>query len=380
MTAPTTRATGTRLAHLDRLKVLLVALIIAAHGVLGYCGVDDVWPYQRLQEVRLGPVADAVVSVVALFGALFLMGLFLLVSGLLAAASIERKGAARFARDRLLRLGVPFAVWVLGVWPLTLVTMYRVVGRDTDYARMLVDSRLDTGPMWFVEILLLLSLGYAGWWHVAGRPAAVRPAPVRGRELAALVVVLAVATFLVRLVFPFQSGEWAHLNLWEWPQYVVLFGLGTVAARRGGLQPVPERLRRGCGIGALAATGGVVFLFVLVEALHVPLEDFGSGWRWPSALLCVVEATLAVCASVWLLAAAQRWLDRPMGRCWRTCSRSAYAAFVVQGPVLVALALVLRPVAAHAEAKAVVVAGLGLLVSFALGLLLVRLRPVGGVL
>jgi hypothetical protein len=132
--------------------------------------------YQQSQEVRLGPVADAVASVAALF----LMGLFLLVSGLLAAGSIERKGTARFARDRLLRLGVPFVVWVLGVWPLTLVALYRVVGHDTDYARMLVDSRLDTGPMWFVEILLLLSLGYAAWRRVAGRPAAERPAPVEG--------------------------------------------------------------------------------------------------------------------------------------------------------------------------------------------------------
>src|SRR5689334_13113336 len=125
MTTPTARPTRTRLAHLDRLKVLLVASIIAAHGALGYCGVADVWPYQRLQEVRLGPVTDAVVSVVALFGTLFTMGLFLLVSGLLAEASIERRGAASFARDRLLRLGVPFAVWVFGVWPLTLVTLYR---------------------------------------------------------------------------------------------------------------------------------------------------------------------------------------------------------------------------------------------------------------
>jgi hypothetical protein len=235
MTAPTTRPTRTRLDHLDRLKVLLVGLIIVAHGILGYCGVGDVG-------------------------------------------------------------------------------------------------------------------------------------------------VLAVATFLMRLVFPFQSGEWAHLNLWEWPQYVALFGLGTVAARRGGPQPVPDGVRRCCGIGALAATGGVVFLFALGEALHVPLDAFGSGWRWPSALLCLVEATLAVCASVWLLAAAQRWLDRPMGRGWRASSRAGYAAFVVQGPVLVALALALRPVAAPAEARAVVVAGLGLVVSFALGLLLLRLHPVRNVL
>ena len=44
VTAPTTRLTPARLAHLDRLTVLLVALVIAAHGILGYFGVEDVWP------------------------------------------------------------------------------------------------------------------------------------------------------------------------------------------------------------------------------------------------------------------------------------------------------------------------------------------------
>ena len=40
-------------------------------------------------------------------GVLFAMGLFFLISGLVTLGSLARKGPKDFARDRLVRLGVP---------------------------------------------------------------------------------------------------------------------------------------------------------------------------------------------------------------------------------------------------------------------------------
>jgi fucose 4-O-acetylase-like acetyltransferase len=45
------------------------------------------------------------------------MGLFFLISGLVTPNSISRKGPRTFARDRLIRLGVPLVVWTLVIWP-----------------------------------------------------------------------------------------------------------------------------------------------------------------------------------------------------------------------------------------------------------------------
>jgi hypothetical protein len=70
------RVSGTRLAHLDRLKTVLVAVIIVAHGLLGYCAIDDVWPYQPVREVGLSPITEAAVELAVLPGVLFTMGLF----------------------------------------------------------------------------------------------------------------------------------------------------------------------------------------------------------------------------------------------------------------------------------------------------------------
>lgn len=74
---------GERVAYLDKLKLLLVAVIIAGHGALGYGDLENAWPYQDIQEVRLGAVSNITLSAVVIPAVLFAMGLFFLVSGLL---------------------------------------------------------------------------------------------------------------------------------------------------------------------------------------------------------------------------------------------------------------------------------------------------------
>jgi len=133
----------------------------------------------------------------------------------------------------------------------------------------------------------------------------------------------------VRLGFPLLSFQVAHLNLWQWPQYVALFWFGTVAARHGWLDAVPGRLRRGCGVAALLGVVGLGALFGVTSLAGVAPEAFAGGWNWPAAALAAVEATLAVGASVWLLGEAQRHLSRPAGPLARVLGRASYAAFVL---------------------------------------------------
>ena len=49
-------ASGRRL-YLDNLKVVLIAAIIAIHGILGYDGFLEVWSYADVREVTLAALA-----------------------------------------------------------------------------------------------------------------------------------------------------------------------------------------------------------------------------------------------------------------------------------------------------------------------------------
>jgi hypothetical protein len=151
--------------------------------------------------------------------------------------------------DRLLRLGVPFAVFTFGLWPLLMYALYHPLGeaRGSYWAEYLDENgNIDTGPLWFVGVLLIFSLAYAGWARLrpqgSRKPIAGGKITVRGLLLVAGAVAL--TTFLVRLVYPAGSESATDLNLWEWPACIALFALGITASRQGWLTDVPDRLRR----------------------------------------------------------------------------------------------------------------------------------------
>jgi hypothetical protein len=78
---------------------------------------------------------------------------------------------------------------------------------------------------------------------------------------------------------------------------------------------------------------------------------------------------------VWLLAVAQRYLNRRLRWADPAVSRSAYGAFLLQSLVLVGIAVALRPLPVAAEVKALVVATGGIAGSFALAWLLISRIP-----
>jgi hypothetical protein len=371
-----------RLAYLDRLKVGLIAGIIAAHALNSYSDFGS-WAYQPVREVSLSSAAEALFAVVVSIGSLFLMGLFFLISGLLTPPAVERKGIRRFVTDRLLRLGVPFAVFTLLLWPLTIYAIREPFLHRGSYWWWFIhaDGFPDNGPLWFVGVLLIYSLGYAGWraWRrddpdEGGQEGRV---PLRSGMLVGLGACIAVASFFVRLQFPANSPQAVNLHLWEWPQCLGMFGLGVVAARRRWLMPVSDRLRRGCGVVALVATVLLPVLILTSDPLGLDEEAYFGGFGWPAAATAIIEGALTVAACVWLLGFAQHHLDRP-GR--PILARSAYTAFLVQGPVLIGLALALRPISVPAEVKAVVLALTGVAGSFALARPLVLHTPLGRIL
>jgi hypothetical protein len=76
-----------------------------------------------------------------------------------------------------------------------------------------------------------------------------------------------------------------------------------------------------------------------------------------------------------LLGLAQRRLNRSFRWAGPVISRSSYGAFMLQGLVLIGLAIALRPLPLPAEVKALIVAGGGIAGSFALSWLLISRIP-----
>lgn len=367
---------STRERYLDNLKILLIAGIIAGHALASYAP-EAWWLYSDVREATISPVSEGLMLAIAGPFAFLMIPLLFLVAGLLTPPSLRRKGTAAYARERLLRLGVPFAAFVL-LWPLLELALFRAYADSTDsYLDRLLrtDEPLQSGPVWFVGTLLVFSLGYAGWVRLRGVPP-VATREVRASALGWLAAAVAVSTFLVRLDIPFDSDQYLALNLYEWPGCLALFGLGIAASGSGWVREVPDRLRHRCAVVSLVGAAGFGAFTALGAVLGGIGEDsWTGGWHWDAAVFVALESVLTVFGPVWVLGAAQRHLDRPFRWARPAVGRSAYGAFMLQGLLLTAVSVALRPVAVPAEIKAVAVALIAVVGSFALAWLLVSRVP-----
>lgn len=343
-----------RSAALDNLKVALVAAVIVAHAFIAYGDIGS-WAYREPSDSQ--PFLVVAALAVAL-GSLFAMGLFFLIGGLLTPRALARKGPAGFLRDRALRLGAPFLVYLLLLYPL--VNWLGGQGEHPPgwYLREQL-RELDPGPLWFVAVLLLYSVGYVGWRAV--RPRGDRRRAFRPRVLVVVAVLIALATLVTRLRFPIDSYQLFALHLWQWPQCLGLFALGVTSAEQQWLDPVPDRVRRVAGWSALVAVIVVVAAFA---GSSDDLDPFAGGLTWQAMVTAGAEGAIAVGLGVWLLGHAQRRWNRsgPVGR---ALARSAFGAYVLQAPVLVALAVAVSAVPVPPEVKFLLVAPAAVAGSFA---------------
>jgi hypothetical protein len=369
-----------RLIHVDNLKALLVAWIIGCHAVLGYTAIGG-WPYDEVREVTLSPAVELVLSVLLGPTALFIIGTFFFLAGLFAPVEVAHRGSSEFLRSRLLRLGLPWLAFTLLIWPFFMWLAYRAAGYPLSYWQAFLDRQpfLDSGPLWFVQVLLYVSVGYALWaWKRPSR------SPLRwtsGRYLATAGLGIALASFLVRLEFPARSQQLLDLHLWQWPQCVGMFCLGVAVSGQGWARAVPAGVARRCGI-AVVVIPPVAFLLALAAGVRNLARDGGpylGGWHWQSLALALVEASLVVAGSVWLLAWAQRHLTTKPA-ILAAADRGAYAAYMLQAPVLLSLAIAASPLPLPALGKALLVGCLAVVASFWLAWVIVERTILGRIL
>src|ERR671922_298420 len=175
---------GRRLAYLDNLKVLLVAGVIAVHSGITY-GVEGAWYLEDYEP--MGDVGVGVLTVFVAVGFLFGLGAFFLIAGRLSGPSLDRKGPARFVGDRLVRLGIPVVFYVVLIAPVMEYVKARNEGEEESFWSFAWSQLSDPapGPTWFLEALLLFSLGYALLRALRPGHGPVSHDPLRGRQVAA---------------------------------------------------------------------------------------------------------------------------------------------------------------------------------------------------
>jgi hypothetical protein len=144
------RATTRNLA-LDRTRTFLTLVVLVHHAVIPYTYFGHTDPKSWIGFDAVILATDS-----------FFMAMFFFLSGLFVWPSLAHKPPAVFLRDRLLRLGLPFAVAALTVIPIAYYTfslhLHPEIGFSQYWWKTITVGPWPSGPIWFVWVLLAFDL------------------------------------------------------------------------------------------------------------------------------------------------------------------------------------------------------------------------------
>jgi peptidoglycan/LPS O-acetylase OafA/YrhL len=362
-------------ASFDYLRAFIVLLVLLHHSVLAYAVM---WPAQpRTFKIFFAPIVDpqrwAGFDVLAIFNDTFFMALMFLLSGLFVWPSLERKGGARFLRDRILRLGVPFAVAAGILMPLAYYPSYAVTDADPGffaYARAWLSLGFwPSGPGWFIWLLLVFDAVAAGLYVLRRRWTANTQAPrhlvVYCRPLAFVAMLFVVSALVyIPMELTFGAERWLTLGPFSFQAsrlllYAIYFlvgiQLGAFGTESGFLARNAELARRwpiwlAAGLVAYALLLAVIIMLVLpvVVGAHRPL---------PLTLRLLSDLTLVLCCATISFAfiALFRRFAHARQPVFDNISASSYGMYLIHYPVVVWLQFALLTVALGPIVKGAIV-------------------------
>ena len=308
---------------------------------------------------------------------LSLMSLMFFLSGLLTAPSVRRKGSRTYIIDRVWRIGLPFALAIACLSPLAIFPIYLARTAEPTLAGFWQAwfslPFWPSGPQWFLWQLLVLSALAATLHAVAPRSidrlgrlaawACERPATL------CAILIAASALAYVPLALAYSPWAWGavgpfSLQLSRPAHYLVYFFAGVAIGRHGldrGLLACDGPLARNW-ISWLAAAVVAFFLWAGLTALTMP--DWSVA-PFAAQLAASIAFSVACAMGCLVLLALCLRFSRERSAILDSLSAYAYSIYLVHYVFVVWLQYALLGSDLHAIAKAAVVFGGAMIMSWA---------------
>ena len=338
-TPPPPRKLSDRLYFADNLRTWLITLVVLHHLAIVYTGVGA---FYYVEPPPSYPLPLVVLVIFIVVNQAYFMGLLFLISGYFSPGSLERKGVRRFVKDRLIRLGIPLLVYFFVLNPIASLGSYAMPaslsGITTPLSWQAYPQLVGFGLAWFLAMLLIFDIGFAIWWVIRRNRAPRQESsnePPRYQIIAAFILVLALTSYLIRIVIPIGEYVAGFPTLSYLPQYLSFFIIGIVAVRHNWLRNIPKSMGRGGFALVLVAT-----ITLLPLALTGGITNVAGYGSWQSAVYALWDSTVAVGMSLGLITLFRDRFNWS-GSFSRFLSRHSYTVYVISAPIIVFVAVAL---------------------------------------
>ena len=370
---------------LVNLRAVVILIVLAFHSVLPYLASlpQAPHPFDNPPYLWLAfPIVDGErwfgFDLFCAWQDLGLMTLMFFLSGLFVPASLARKGSWKFLSDRLLRIGLPFALAVIFLAPLAYYAAYRTTAIDPGFEaywqHWLALPFWPCGPQWFLGELLAFNILAAvahrfipGWERHLARPvASAFGNPVRFFA----VLVAASALAYVPLVLVYSPFAWVNIGPIGFQSsrplhYLVYFLAGIAVGTHGldrGLLDCDGALPRRWRAWLAAALAGFLLwaaptLVTMADWSNAPgIAKFAAGLGFVVACAAGCMCALSICLRF------AHWRRRESD----SLSANAYRMYLIHYVFAVWLQYALLGTALFAIPKAAIVFGATLAISWAI--------------
>lgn len=360
---------SSRTDFLDRIRVLLTALVILHHTAIMY-GAEGGW-YLRYQAS--GQVSGLLLTLFCAVNQSFFMGMFFLLAGYFSTRSFDNKGARQFLLDRLLRLGVPILLFGFVLGPLSNALAETPAGVSvwSFWWHLMARASFNIGPLWFAYALLIFSVALMVLrlllaklrWNLS-------PAVLSHTWVVVFLMASGLGAFALRLWVP-TGQERGLLQIGYFASYILLFFFGCAAAHGRLLENIDRKLALPWGWISLLAIPSLFAYAILSGALKGVEFHVNGGWTLPAFAYAMWEPLVA-CGIMLMLLWRFRASANPSAF-WKKLAPLCYAAFIVHAPIVVGFGVWLTAWQQHSLAMFFVVGAMSLVASFGIAAILVKL-------
>ncbi|MFZ0659726.1 MAG: acyltransferase [Candidatus Binataceae bacterium] len=334
---------------LGYLRGFLVVLVLAHHSVLAYLKAAPPIAKSLLaspETWRAFPVVDPHAhwpgfNLFFGFNDAFFMSLMFFVSGLFVWSSLQRKGARTFARDRLIRLGIPFLAAAAIVAPIAYYPAYLQSGGRgfVGFVHQWMSlGDWPAGPAWFIWMLLAFDLVAAAMFAVMpnfGDVLGYFASNARAHPIRFFLLLTAVSfAAYTPITFIYSAEYWTSIALFQFQtsrlfHYAIYFlagiGVGAYGINRGLLASdgiLARHWGRWTAWAVIAFFLSAVFFFIALanrDALSPTLLEVLSGGVY--AITCA-SLSFAFLALFIRFTNHRRWI-------WDSLSDNEYAMYLL---------------------------------------------------
>jgi glucans biosynthesis protein C len=370
-----------RMLFIDNLRWTMIILVISMHAADTYSPLGN-WYFEDRRP--LSAAALLTFATWQMYLQSFFMGLLFFIAGYFAPASLDRKGRLQFVRERAFRLGLPVLFYMFVLGPITEYfcahswTSTEPTSFANEWIKHIRNGEFlqENGPLWFCLALLIFSLVYAALRasHQDVNGCLGDSPPPNTTKLAGFAIAMALLTFFVRLIMP-SGTSLLNMHLGDFPQYVLLFSAGILAARGRWLL----KLSSSSGIRWLMIVlpAGFVAWFILLReggAFAGKGSAYSGGWHWQGLCMNLWESFTCVAMCYGLLVIYRDLFNR-QGRLAKFMSDNAFSVYVFHPPIIILAARIQHSLLLPPIVKFLTLTCIGVVMSFALSAVVFRRIP-----